>query len=212
MRRTTLDMCIVTACPLTVVSNDYCEFHYMQSFRGQQITPYTGPVNVCTGPECNRKFAYGDPGLCRAHKRQAKRGLPLTKLPVRMYAPAEDRLHAKSRLDMESECIIFTGAIRSDGYGEIKVDGKVLRAHRAAYELKNGPIPEGLSIHHTCANRTCINPDHLQAVTERDNTAEMLERNYYLKRIKQLEAEVAKLNKELKKERSRNGKAESSRN
>lgn len=43
------------------------------------------------------------------------------------------------------------------------------------------------SVHHKCANRLCVNPDHLQLVSQRENMAEMFERNYYIKRIAELE-------------------------
>jgi uncharacterized UBP type Zn finger protein len=49
------------------------------------------------------------------------------------------------------------------------VDGKWVYAHRVSYEAANGPIPEGLVIDHLCRVAACINPDHLEAVTQREN-------------------------------------------
>jgi len=42
-------------------------------------------------------------------------------------------------------------------------------AHRAVYESERGPIPEGMTLDHLCRNRGCVNPDHLEPVTNREN-------------------------------------------
>ena len=57
------------------------------------------------------------------------------------------------------------------GYGFIYVyeRGQKVPAHRVAWELLRGPIPEGLQIDHLCRNRRCVNPDHLEPVTQHEN-------------------------------------------
>lgn len=57
-------------------------------------------------------------------------------------------------------------ASKAHGYGYFNGS----RAHRFAYELLVGPIPDGLVIDHLCRNRGCVNPDHLEPVTQRENT------------------------------------------
>jgi len=101
------------------------------------------------------------------------------------------RLKKYSEKDHKTRCRNWTGAVDNNGYGRIKVDGKAKRAHRVAYQTYIGDIPNNMPVHHTCANSTCINVNHLQLVTQRENIAEMQERNYYIKRIEELEERLA---------------------
>ena len=58
----------------------------------------------------------------------------------------------------------------SGNYGRFSYNGKVVRVHRFSYEQLIGPIPAGLTIDHLCRNTLCVNPDHLEAVSSRENT------------------------------------------
>ena len=68
-------------------------------------------------------------------------------------------------------CWEWGGARSKAGYGQIRSGGRgvLLYAHRVAYELARGPIPPGLVIDHLCRNRGCVNPDHLEVVTNGEN-------------------------------------------
>lgn len=55
------------------------------------------------------------------------------------------------------------------GYGYITIAGRGRLAHRAAYELLVGPIPDGLTLDHLCRRPACVNPEHLEPVTQREN-------------------------------------------
>ncbi len=59
---------------------------------------------------------------------------------------------------------------KSNGYGMISIDNVGYCAHRVAYEMEVGPIPDGLVIDHLCRNRGCVRPDHMELVTLAENT------------------------------------------
>lgn len=61
------------------------------------------------------------------------------------------------------------GLFKKDGYGQFHNPGGSNLAHRAMYELVKGPVPEGLHLDHLCRNRKCVNPDHLEPVTCKEN-------------------------------------------
>ena len=70
----------------------------------------------------------------------------------------------------ERGCILWPRAIGKDGYGRVAINGRILLAHRVAYEAARGPIPQGLQIDHLCRVRACVNPAHLEVVTSRVNS------------------------------------------
>lgn len=75
-----------------------------------------------------------------------------------------------SKVDTTGECWLWTSRIERSGYGRFKSSGKYHYAHRVAYGLAVGPIPDGLTIDHLCRVRNCVNPAHLEPVTQRENT------------------------------------------
>lgn len=83
----------------------------------------------------------------------------------------EERFWAK--VDKSGDCWIWKAAI-SDGYGKFGWGSTSRRAHRVSFEFTFGPIPDGLDIDHRCHSRACVNPEHLRAVTRKQNSEHLL--------------------------------------
>lgn len=79
-------------------------------------------------------------------------------------------IDARRAIDPHTGCWLWTGRVGSSGYGRVhRKYGVQVQAHRFVYEAFRGPIPEGMSIDHLCRVRRCVNPDHLEPVTIREN-------------------------------------------
>lgn len=62
---------------------------------------------------------------------------------------------------VDNDCWLWTGGHKEDGYGRFYYQGKYYKAHRVAWELTKGPIPEGAAVRHTCSNYNCMRPGHM---------------------------------------------------
>ena len=117
-------------------------------------------------------------------------GKPIVRYPSRMRRFCSSKCWGQSQVRLTpdfwarverrspDECWPFQGSInRSLGYGTIKFERVFDYAHRVAYRLTYGEIPEGQVVRHACDNRRCCNPRHLSLGTHGDNMDDMVEHN-----------------------------------
>lgn len=120
----------------------------------------TCSVDDCTGSPVAR-------GWCGKHyQRWVKSGGPAPasrseKTPAERFWP---------KVDADGDCWVWTAGRTADGYGRFQLGhGVRVLSHRWSYEELVGPIPAGLQLDHLCKNEPCVNPDHLEPVTGREN-------------------------------------------
>ena len=87
-----------------------------------------------------------------------------------MHEHVAERFLDKISPEPNSGCWRWDAAQTTMGYGVMTINCKQHYAHRLSYEHFKSPIPEGLQIDHLCRMPWCVNPDHLEVVTSRENT------------------------------------------
>ena len=100
--------------------------------------------------------------------------------PLELSGSLNDRLYGRSTCDPMTGCWIWNGCVSRTGYGKIKVAKECFDVHVVSWRLANGGIsvPVGLLVMHTCGNRKCINPDHLQVGDTRENMRQAAEAGF----------------------------------
>ena len=96
-----------------------------------------------------------------------------------VLARAKERFFSKTKLaefirpGMTTPCLEWTAFIHRGGYGHFRCEKRMLHAHRVAWIIANGPIPDGLDVLHKCDNRPCVDVGHLFLGTQLDNVHDM---------------------------------------
>lgn len=135
-------------------------------------------TRACEWPGCEKLGALRSdrPGArrkwCQMHAYRRKNGLDMDAPPGRRKTkkqPWPERFWEKVDRRADDECWRWLASLNDGGYGQIAIDGRPHRAHRVAYELLRGAIPDGMVLDHLCRNRWCANPWHLEIVTNEEN-------------------------------------------
>jgi hypothetical protein len=158
-------ICTIEGCTKTYEARGLCSMHYQRARKhgstdlpSRKKTPRLCTVAGCTQPHIAK-------GLCGRHYQRVTAGKTIE--PVRLSIDA--RFWSKV-LKTENGCWLWQASKTPAGYGQFVVDRGIPKgAHRIAWELTRGPILDGLTLDHLCRNRACVNPDHLEPVTIREN-------------------------------------------
>lgn len=168
-RSTPAPPCAEPGCTATATRRDMCSTHASARRRREATRP-------CGFDGCP-KVAHSGP-LCVGHYQQQKKGQPLTMLAARVSqrSTLEERMVLKTdrggplQSHMETQCWQWIGTKHPEGYGSIKPPQQRLSelAHRVAWHIVNGPIPEGSRVLQVCGNRLCVRPEHLTVQTDEE--------------------------------------------
>lgn len=140
-----------------------------------------------------RNDANRDVGKRNAQRRNlaaSRRHQPVEGVWVRatrwLELTGEERFIRRGVTDNEgSGCLLWQGHLDRDGYGHINIDGEMIRAHRYAWIMTNGDVPQGLFVCHRCDNPTCVNIEHLFLGTALDNNRDAIAKGRRRKRCKE---------------------------
>lgn len=113
---------------------------------------------------------------------------------IKLTEDQKKRFWDKVDIRRDDECWNWNGDIKNSGYGRVKFSirgkQKAFSAHRIAFLISNGTLPEDLNICHTCDNRLCTNPKHLFSATQKENMQDASKKGRCGKLTKEIVEEI----------------------
>lgn len=158
------------------------------------MKPMLGCKQQCDFDGCDRARSYAL--LCKQHYKQQWLGQDLR--PIRNASGIVDFEEFMVRTEPSGDCLRWVSS-KTVGYANCWYKGAPWKAHRLAYHLSNGEDISNRPIHHKCANKWCVKPEHLQLATTAENTLEMNARKGYEAEIAMLKVQVTELKSRLSK-------------
>lgn len=157
--------CLVDGCEAKHFGHGYCRNHYERWKRNGDVELRRDSSRGCYVEGCGRKH-FGK-GMCKPHYRRfLKYGDPLGSAPPPVRVDPYGRWLRRVRVT--DDCWLWTGTLNNGGYGMFWFDGGTVTAHRWSYEHHKGPLGDKV-VDHLCRVRHCVNPEHLEAVTQQEN-------------------------------------------
>lgn len=170
--------CTIEGCDKEPRARGWCKMHWRR-WRNHGDPNYQRPT-TCSIEKCERKV-FGL-GYCKMHHRRLERHGDPNVTALHVGLTREERLWEGVTRGAPDACWPWREAIQQAGYGSLAHNGKTYRAHRFAYEVLVGPIPDGHVIDHqchkpdsceggtSCPHRRCCNPSHMTPVASTFNT------------------------------------------
>lgn len=150
-QRSETGICSLDGCARPHGKHGYCHMHAQRRIDTGNVGPVETiappPLPTCAEPGCDKKLGSRERTWCFEHG-----------LVVKFW----------ERVEITGACWLWRGTVIND-YGRVAVGKRLIKAHRRAYELLVGPVPAGLVLDHLCAIKHCVNPDHLEPVTQGEN-------------------------------------------
>ncbi len=175
-------ICCIPNCPEPHYGKGWCRSHHDRwkrhgdplggRPRRSHVRGLPCEADDCELPSSNRGLCpkhyaklrrHGDPNYVDPHRGNDK----IQRLP-RGASPIE-RVLSKIIIDVVTGCWVWQANKLKKGYGRFGLDDKPKLVHIFIYEYYVGPIPDGYEVDHLCCNKSCCNPDHLEAVPREEN-------------------------------------------